>query len=61
MILTAADTLLILWFTRFGIRVIEAFILALVTIIGACFAIEIFLAKPVLGEMVTRADSAADE
>ncbi|HYP07643.1 MAG TPA: Nramp family divalent metal transporter [Bryobacteraceae bacterium] len=51
-ILTAADTLLILWFTRFGIRVIEAFILALVTIIGACFAIEIFLAKPDLGEIV---------
>lgn len=45
-ILTAADTLLILWFTRFGIRAIEAFVLALVCIIGACFAVEIFLAKP---------------
>src|SRR4051795_9030752 len=42
-LITAADTLLILWFTHLGIRVIEAFILALVTIIGACFAIEIFL------------------
>jgi manganese transport protein len=52
-ILTAADTLLILWFTRFGIRVIEAFILALVTIIGACFAIEIYLAKPVVSEILT--------
>src|SRR5688500_9006723 len=51
-ILTAADTLLILWFTRFGIRVVEAFILALVTIIGVCFAIEIVLAKPVLGEIL---------
>src|SRR5437764_8572696 len=29
-ILTAADTLLILWFTRFGIRMIEAFVLGLV-------------------------------
>jgi manganese transport protein len=52
-ILTAADTLLILWFTRFGIRVVEAFILALVTIIGACFAIEMFLARPVITEIAT--------
>jgi manganese transport protein len=52
-ILTAADTLLILWFTRFGIRVIEAFILALVTIIGICFGLEILLAKPVLSEIAT--------
>ncbi len=51
-ILTAADTLLILWFTRFGIRVIEGFVLALVVVIGACFAIEIFFAKPVFGEVV---------
>ena len=52
-IITAADTLLILWFTHLGIRVIEAFILALVTIIGACFAIEIFLAKPALVEIAS--------
>src|SRR5256885_16203490 len=29
-LLTAADTLLILWFTRLGIRVIEAFVLSLI-------------------------------
>jgi manganese transport protein len=52
-ILTAADTLLLLWFQRFGIRIIEAFILALVATIGICFAIEIFLARPVLSELVT--------
>ena len=52
-ILTAADTLLILWFTHLGIRVIEAFILALVTVIGACFAVEIFLAKPDFAEIAT--------
>src|SRR3954463_16297543 len=40
-LVTAADTLLILWFTHLGIRVIEAFVLALVTIIAACFAVEI--------------------
>ena len=52
-LITAADTLLILWFTHLGIRVIEAFILSLVTIIGACFAIEIFLAKPALAEIAS--------
>src|SRR5215831_17820838 len=30
---TAADTLLVLWFQRFGIRIMEAFVLALITII----------------------------
>jgi manganese transport protein len=44
--LTAADTLLILWFTRFGIRVMEAFVVVLVGIIATCFAIEIWLAQP---------------
>src|SRR5437763_3405449 len=59
--LTAADTLLILWFTRLGIRFIEAFVLALIAIIAACFAFEIFLAHPaagqVLGGLVPRIDS----
>jgi len=45
-ILTTADTLLVLWFTRFGIRFIEAFILSLVAIIGVCFLVEIVLARP---------------
>jgi manganese transport protein len=51
-LLTAADTLLLLWFTRLGIRVIEAFILSLITVIAACFAIEIFWAgTPILGDV----------
>ena len=45
-LLTAADTLLLLWFQSFGIRTIEAFILALISVIAACFCIEIFWAKP---------------
>jgi manganese transport protein len=45
-LVTAADTLLVLWFTRLGIRVIEAFVLVLIATIGGCFAVEIFLAKP---------------
>ena len=51
--ITAADTFLVLWFQRFGIRIIEAFVLALIAIIAGCFCIEIFLAKPVFGEIVT--------
>src|SRR3954451_17358701 len=45
-LLTAADTLLLLWFTRLGIRFIEAFVLALIAVIGICFAFEIFFAQP---------------
>ena len=50
-LLTAADTLLVLWFQRFGIRVIEAFVLALITVIAACFCIEILFAKPAFGHL----------
>jgi len=50
-LLSAADTLLILWFSRFGIRKVETIILAFITIIAGCFFVEILLAKPVLSEM----------
>ena len=52
-ILTSLDTLLVLWFTRFGIRVIEGLILALVATIGGCFLLEMILARPVLSEVFT--------
>jgi manganese transport protein len=51
-LLTAADTLLLLWFQSFGIRTIEAFVLALISIMAICFGIEIFWAKPALGELL---------
>ena len=51
-LLTAGDTLLLLWFQGLGIRYIEAFILALITVMGACFCIEIFLAKPVASQVL---------
>ena len=51
--ITAADTLLVLWFTRLGIRVVESFILALVTIITACFLAELWLAHPPMGQVLT--------
>jgi len=50
-ILTGADTLLVLVFQRFGIRPIEAFILSLITVMAAAFCIEIFWAKPAVMEM----------
>jgi manganese transport protein len=52
-LLTAADTLLLLWFQSFGIRTIEAFVLALISVMAACFFIEILWAKPSVAEMVT--------
>src|SRR5579859_5577430 len=50
-ILTAADTLLLLWLQRFGIRRMEAFVLGLIAVIGGCFFIEILLSKPVFSEV----------
>jgi manganese transport protein len=57
-LLTAADTLLVLWLTRIGIRALESFVLSMITVIGGCFLIEILLAKPnmveVFGGLVPR-------
>ena len=50
-ILTAADTLLLLWFTNMGIRLIEAFVLSLITVIAGCFLVEILWARPALGDL----------
>ncbi len=59
--ITAFDTLLVLWLQRFGIRYLEAFIIALIATIAICFTGEIFMAKPsllgVLGGLVPRIDS----
>ena len=49
--LTAADTLILLWLTRYGIRVIEGIVLAIVAVIGGCFALEMWMAKPVFAEI----------
>jgi manganese transport protein len=51
-LVTAADTLLLLWLTRLGIRVIESIVLSLISIIAVCFAVEIFWAGwPEFGAM----------
>ena len=51
-LLTASDTLLILWFQGLGMRYIEAFILALIAVMAACFCIEILLARPVASQVL---------
>jgi manganese transport protein len=45
-LVTAFDTFLLLWIQKLGIRKMEAFILSLVSIIGVCFLIQIFLSQP---------------
>lgn len=51
--ITVLDTFLFLLLQRYGIRKMEAFILALVATIGVSFLIEILLAKPDLSEVAT--------
>jgi len=51
-VITVLDTFLFLILQRYGIRKMEAFIIALVAIIGCSFLIEIILAKPHLGDVV---------
>ncbi|MEP7226164.1 MAG: Nramp family divalent metal transporter [Gemmatimonadales bacterium] len=50
--LTAFDVLLILLLQNKGFRWLEAFVIALVITIGACFAIELFMAKPAIAEIM---------
>jgi manganese transport protein len=50
--ITVLDTFLFMLLQRLGMRKMEAFIIALVGIIGISFLIEIILAKPDLGEVV---------
>lgn len=51
-LITLLDTVLLLYLQKLGIRKMEAFIIALVAVIGGCFLIEIFFAKPDMGELV---------
>ncbi len=51
--ITVLDTFLFLLLQRLGMRKMEAFIIALVAIIGLSFLVNILLAKPDLGEVVT--------
>jgi manganese transport protein len=50
---TAFDTFVLLYLQRWGMRRLEAVILALVATIGCCFLIQIFLAQPDLTAVVS--------
>jgi len=51
-LLTAADVLLILMLQNRGFRYIEAFIIALMVIIGSSFVFELAMSQPDLGEVM---------
>jgi manganese transport protein len=51
-IITVLDTFLFLFLQRWGIRKMEAFIIALVAIIGMSFLVQILIAQPAMGEVV---------
>lgn len=53
MAISVLDTFLLLFLMNWGIRKLEAFILGLVLIIGFAFGVQMFLAKPELGELTT--------
>ena len=50
--LTAFDVLLILLLQNKGFRYLEAFVITLVATIGACFAAELFMARPAIAEII---------
>ena len=52
-LLTALDTILVLWLTRYGIRLVEAIILSLVLIVTGCFVIELWFAKPIFSDVAS--------
>ena len=51
--ITVLDTFLLLYLQRLGMRKMEAFIIALVAVIGFSFLVEMFFAKPHLGDVLT--------
>lgn len=50
--LTFLDTFLLLFLINHGMRRMEAFIVGLISIIGMAFLIEVFFAKPDMGELI---------
>lgn len=51
--ITVFDTFLLLLFQRYGMRKMEAFIVGLISIIGISFLINLVMAKPDMGQVVT--------
>lgn len=51
-LITAVDVLLVLFLQNKGFKFIEVLVIVLIVTIGGCFAFELFLAKPNMGEMM---------
>ncbi len=51
-VITVLDTFLFLFLQRWGIRKLEAFIIALVAIIGMSFLVQILIAQPAMSDVV---------
>lgn len=52
-LLTAVDTFFILFLLQLGVKRFESIIRGIIVAIGACFLVELWLAKPLFGEVVT--------
>src|ERR1044071_4112182 len=50
-VITALDVMIVLLLQNRGFRYIEALVITLILTIGGCFAIELLVAKPVLGDV----------
>ena len=63
-VITAVDVFLVLYLMRHGFRALEAFVIAMLLVIFACFAVQIALAAPpvaeVLGGFIPSAQVVAD-
>lgn len=53
--LTALDVMMILFLQNKGFRWIEAFVMSLIAIIGGCFIVEIWMSKPIWGDVAAGA------
>lgn len=47
--ITAVDVIMVLFLQNKGFRYVEALVISIITIIGACFAVELFAARPDVG------------
>lgn len=52
-LISFADTFLIMYLQKLGMRKMELFIIGLISMIGMCFIVEMFLVKPDMAEVMT--------
>ncbi len=51
-LITSMDVLVLLYLQHRGVRLLEALVIALVATVGVCFAFELFLSRPDVGEVL---------